>query len=338
MKVMQIEGAWGTGNIRLADRPEPQAGPGEVVIGIEAVSINPRDKVMAEGGYGRRGGALPLVPLCDGAGRVVSLGEGVAGFSIGERVIPAYSRTWLSGTFQSTSFAGAHGGPLDGMMQERIAIPAAALVRAPAHLSAAEAATLPCAAVTAWNALVAQGQLKPGESVLLQGTGGVSLFALQIAKMVGATVIITSSSDEKLARARALGADHTINYRSEPEWHDRARAILGGEGVDHIVEVGGADTLPRSLRAVKPSGVISLIGVLGGVAPALELARVVTRNVRLQGVTVGSRDMLANLVQAMAANRIHPVIDAEGFAFDGVGAALDRLAQGRHFGKIVCTL
>ncbi|MEO1190885.1 MAG: NAD(P)-dependent alcohol dehydrogenase [Pseudomonadota bacterium] len=336
MKVMQIEGAWGTGNIKPATRPDPTAGPGAVVIDIEAVSINPRDKVMTEGGYGRRGGSLPLVPLCDGAGRVSQIGEGVTGFALGDLVIPAYSRTWLSGTFRSESFSGAHGGPLDGMMQEKIAIPAQAVVKAPKHLSAREAATLPCAAVTAWNALIVQGGVQPGQSVLLQGTGGVSLFALQIAKMLGATVVITSSSDEKLDQARALGADHTINYRTEPEWHEAARERLGGQLLDHIIEIGGAETFAKSLRAIRPSGTISLIGILGGALPSLELARVVTRNVRLQGVTVGSREMLDNLARALEANQIHPVIDETRFAFDAVGAALDRLALGKHFGKIVC--
>ena len=337
MRAMQIEDDWGTRNIRLAERPEPEARQGEIVIEIEAVSINPRDKVFCEGGYGRRGGPLPLVPLCDGAGRVRTVGDGVTGFKEGDLVIPTYSRTWLSGTLRSESFVGAHGGPLDGMMQERISIPAYAVVHAPSHLIAREAATLPCAAVTAWNALVVQGKLRPGMSVLLQGTGGVSLFALQIAKMVGATVVITSSSDEKLERAKSLGADHVINYRTEPDWHDAARDRLGGTALDHIVEIGGAETFSKSLRAIRPSGTISLIGILGGVMPALELARVVTRNVRLQGVTVGSREMLNDLCRAMEATNMRPQIDETEFAFEDVGGALDRLGSGAHFGKVVCS-
>ncbi len=337
MKAMQIENDWGLDNIRSATRPDPEPGPGEIVVDIDAVSINPRDRVMAEGGYGRRGGSLPLVPLCDGAGRISAIGDGVSGYAVGDRVIPAYSRTWLSGTFRSESFHGAHGGPLDGMMQEKINIPADAVAAAPHHLNAAEAATLVCAGVTAWNALIVQGGLTSDDTVLLQGTGGVSLFALQIAKMIGATVVITSSSDDKLARATSLGADHTINYRAIPDWHNAAREVTGGAGVDHIVEIGGGDTLSKSLRAIKPSGVISLIGILGGATPALELARVVTRNVRLQGVTVGSREMLNDLARAYEAHGMRPVLDARTFAFDEVGPALASLASGDHFGKITCS-
>ena len=338
MKAMQIESEWGTENIKLANRPVPDPGPGEVVITIEAVSINPRDKVMAEGGYGRRGGSLPLVPLCDGAGVVSAIGEGVANLKVGDKVIPAYSRTWMTGTFQSDSFAGAHGGPLDGMAQEKVLIPATALVAAPKHLSAIEAATLVCAGTTAWNALVVQGGIKAGQSVLLQGTGGVSLFALQIAKMMDARVLITSSSDEKLERAKALGADHCINYHTVQDWHSSARQIFDGDGVDHIIEIGGSNTIAKSLRAIKPSGVISLIGILGGATSELELARVVTRNVRLQGVTVGSREVLENLAQAYELSGLHPTVDENHFAFDKLGIALDSLAAGQHFGKVVCKL
>ena len=338
MKVMVLDGNWGTQNLSLVERPDPQPGPGEVVVEIEAISINPRDKIQCEGGYGRQGGSLPMVPLCDGAGRVSMLGDGVTEFQIGDLVIPAFSRNWMSGTIGSSSSAGAHGGPLDGTAQEKFLIPAAALVRAPAHLSAREAATLPCAALTAWNALIGQGGLLPGQTVLLQGTGGVSLFALQIAKLIGARVIMISSSDEKLERAQALGADHGVNYRTFPDWHEPVREILGGQGLDHVVEIGGGDTLSKSLKLIKPSGVISLIGVLGGALPKLDLGRVVTRNIRLQGVTVGSRELLDQMARAFEANAIHPVIETQGFAFDQLGAALDGLAKGQHFGKVVCTL
>jgi NADPH:quinone reductase-like Zn-dependent oxidoreductase len=214
-------------------------------------------------------------------------------------------------------------------------VPADALVKAPRHLSAAEAATLPCAAVTAWSALVEQGRLHAGLVVLVQGTGGVALFALQFAKLHGAEVILTSSSDAKLARASALGADHLINYRSEPEWHERARAITGRRGVDHIVEIGGAATLERSLAAIGANGTISLIGVLGGNTPQFALGRVVTRNVRLQGVTVGSRATFEAMVRAMEIAGTRPVLDERRFAFEEVGQALAALPEGRHFGKVV---
>jgi NADPH:quinone reductase-like Zn-dependent oxidoreductase len=205
-------------------------------------------------------------------------------------------------------------------------------------MNAAEAATLPCAAVTAWNALIETGEVRAGDTVLLQGTGGVSLFALQFAKMQGAETILISSSDEKLEHAKTLGADHLINYRSEPDWHKQALAITEGQGVDHIVDIGGAGTLDRSIAAVRPSGQISLIGVLGGAVTEVLLGRVVTRHVRLQGITVGSRDMFQNMTAAMTLHRTRPVIDAERFAFDGLKGALERLAQGRHVGKIVGTV
>lgn len=335
MKVMQIEGAWGPENIRPTERPDPVPGPGEVVIRMRAVSINPRDLIMSQGGYGRRGGNLPLVPLCDGAGEVAAVGAGVRRVAVGDLVCPTYSRTWLHGIYGPDSSKGAHGGPLDGTAQELMLIPADAVVKAPRHLSAAEAATLPCAAVTAWNALVEQGNVRAGEVVLLQGTGGVSLFALQFAKLHGAEVILTSSSDDKLARAQALGADHLINYRSEPDWHEGARALTGGRGVDHVVDIGGAATLERSIAALRPSGTISLIGVLGGNSSQLPLGRVVTRNLRLQGVTVGSRDAFEAMVRAMEVAGTRPVLHERRFAFEALGQALAALPEGRHFGKVV---
>lgn len=338
MKAMVLDGDWGPENIRPQERPEPEAGPGELVVAIKAVSVNPRDLVMCQGGYGRMGGALPLVPLCDGAGEVTALGEGVTGFAVGDLVGPTYSQTWLHGTAGPQTFFGAHGGPLDGTAQEMLAMPANAAVKMPSHLSAAEAATLPCAAVTAWNAIAEQGCVRAGDVVLLQGTGGVSLFALQFAKMHGAEVIITSSSDEKLVRAKALGADHTINYREDADWHKAAREITGGRGVDHIVEVGGAGTLEKSIAAIRPSGTISVIGVLSGIAGEINLGRVVTQNVRLQGVTVGGRDMFERMVRAMAAHETRPVIDDARFELEALGDALLTLPKGQHFGKVVCEL
>lgn len=338
MKAMVIEGDWGTENIKPAERPDPEPGPGEIVIDIQAVSINPRDLIMCQGGYGRMGGTLPLVPLCDGAGVVSARGESVEDLAVGDLVCPTYSRTWLHGTAGARTFFGAHGGPLDGTAQEKMLIPADAVVKAPAHMTAAQAATLTCAAVTAWNAVVEQGCVQEGDMVLLQGTGGVSLFALQFARMHGANVIITSSSDDKLARAKALGADHIINYRTTEDWHKRAREITGGAGVDHVVEVGGAGTLDKSIAAVRPSGTISLIGVLSGVAGEINLGRVVTQNIRLQGVTVGSREMFDRMARAMEQHRIEPVIDEDRFALENLGDALSGLPAGKHFGKVVCEL
>ncbi len=335
MRAMVVKDDWGPSNIKLEDRPDPKPGPGELVIAIEAVSINPRDLIMSQGGYGRMGGSLPLVPLCDGAGTVAALGEGVSGFAPGDLVVPNYSRTWMHGSTNTAHQAGAHGGPLDGTAQELFLIPAKAVVKAPSHMDAAQAATLPCAAVTAWNAIVGGGQVKAGDTILLQGTGGVSLFALQFAKMHGAEVIITSSSDEKLEKAKALGADHLINYKSQPDWHKSAKDVSGAEGVDHVVEVGGAGTLDKSIAAVRPGGLISMIGVLSGAGADVNLGRVVTRHVRMQGVTLGSKKLLQDMCRAMELHGTAPVIERERFALDGLGEALQSLTAGKHFGKIV---
>ncbi|MDJ0684409.1 MAG: NAD(P)-dependent alcohol dehydrogenase [Alphaproteobacteria bacterium] len=335
MKAVVIDGEWGPEHMRVVERPDPEPSAEDVVIAIEAVSINPRDLILSRGGYGRFGGTLPLVPLCDGTGRIVAKGASVTGLEIGDRVCPTYSRSWLDGPYRWDSFEGAHGGPLDGTMCERTQIPAAAVVKAPAHLTAEEAATLPCAAVTAWNAIVEQGATRPGDRVLVQGTGGVALFALQFAKSAGAEVFLISSSDERLELGKGLGADHGINYRETTDWHKAVLALTDGVGVDHIVEVGGADTLAKSTACVRPSGVISLIGVLGGAEASFNLGRVVTRNLRLQGVTVGSRAMFARMVRAMEINAIRPMLDKTRFSFDGLPDALRRLPEGGHTGKIV---
>ena len=335
MKAMRLEENWGLDNIRLANLPDPEPGPDDVVIGMEAVSINPRDLVMMQGGYGRMGGSPPFVPLCDGAGRVVAAGDNVTRVKVGDLVCPSFSRTWLRGLVNQVALEGAHGGPLDGTLQELMLIPANAVVKAPDHMTAEEAATLPCAAVTAWNALIESGGLKAGDTVLLQGTGGVSLFALQFAKMQGAEAILISSSDEKLELAGRLGADHLINYRTAPDWHKTVRDITDGAGLDHIVEVGGADTLDKSLAAIKTSGTISVIGVLSGAASQVQLGRIVTRHVRLQGTTVGSREMFENMTAAMTLHATQPVIDKVKFSYQDVAEALQRLPAGGHIGKIV---
>src|SRR5262245_14233309 len=289
MKVMQIEEDWSPDNIRMAERPRPEAGPGEVLIKMEAASLNYRDVVVARRGYGRRSGQLPLVPLSDGAGRVVAAGAGVTRVAVGDLVCPIFNQRWSAGPLTEEYWPGTLGGPHDGVMQEVMRLSEHGLVRAPRHLDALEAATLPCAAVTAWNALVVQGGIRAGDVVLVQGTGGVSLFALLFAKLHGARVIATSSSDVKLERVRSMGADHVVNYRTTPAWDKVAREATGGTGVDLVVEVGGSGTLETSVRAVRVSGTVSLIGVLSGVAGSVNLGPVVTQNIRLQGVTVGSR-------------------------------------------------
>jgi len=336
MKVMQIQDDWSPENIKLAERPDPEPGPGQIVVRMLAGSLNYRDFVISGGGYGRRSGELPLVPCSDGAGTVAAIGDGVTRVAVGDLVCPIFSQTWLEGLYSERSWSGTLGGPLDGAFQELMLLSQEGVVKAPKHMTAAEAASLPCAAVTAWNALVAQGGIQPGDRVLVQGTGGVSMFALQIAKMMGAEVIATSSSDAKLERVRSLGADHVINYKSDPDWHKTAREITGRRGVDHVVEVGGAGTLERSIRAVRPSGIISLIGVLDGAAGALNLGPVVTQNIALQGITVGSRAIFEDMVRAMELHELRPALEEKRFAFEELGAAIAALPKGQHFGKVIC--
>ena len=336
MKVMQIEGDWSADNIVLAERPDPVPGPGQIVVEMKAASLNFRDTVLVNRGYGRRSGELPLVPVSDGAGEVIAVGDGVTRVAVGDLVCPIFSQTWFDGIFSEASWAGTLGGPRDGTFQELMLLSEEGVVKAPKHMSAAEAAALPCAALTAWNALVSQGHIQAGDLVLVQGTGGVSMFALQIAKMMGAEVIATSSSDEKLKRVKALGADHLINYNDDPDWNKTARAISGGRGVDHIVEVGGAGTLERSIRAIRPAGRISLIGVLAGAAGEINLGPVVTQNIGLQGITVGSRAMMEAMVRAMELHELRPALEEQRFKFEDLGAAIAALPKGKHFGKVVC--
>jgi NADPH:quinone reductase-like Zn-dependent oxidoreductase len=333
MKVIELRDDWGLAHIKPGTRPEPAAGPGQVVVRMAAASVNYRDYVVAHRGYGRLTGELPLIPLSDGAGHVVEVGDGVTRVAKGDLVCPTFSQTWFSGALREDDRGGSLGGPLDGVMQELMLVPAAALVKAPAHFSALQAATLPCAAVTAWHA-VTDAAVKAGDVVVTQGTGGVSLFAMQFARMMGALTIVTSSSDEKLARARAMGADVGINYRTEPEWHRAVRQAAGGRGADLVIELGGAASLDQSLRAVRSSGTIALIGVLSGAQAELNLGRVVTQNVRLQGVTTGSRDMFEDMVRAIERHRLEPAIDERRYSFDDTAAAIAAITAGQHFGKI----
>ena len=339
MKAMRLEEEWGPEHIKEVELPDPEPGIGEIVISMKATAINPRDLILSRKGYGRHSGNLPLIPLADGAGHVCDQGAGATKFQIGDLVCPIYNRYWLTGTSDSAHSGGSHGGPLDGTQCEKMLIPEAAVVRAPSYMSAAEASTLPVAAMTAWNALIEQGQAKSGDVILIQGTGGVALFSLQIAKMIGAEVILISSAEDKLSQAQELGADHLINYRENPNWHRIARDITSGKGVDQVIEIGGTGTLNRSIKAVRPSGTLSLIGVLAGVSGEVNLGRVVTQNIRLQGVTVGSRKMFENMVKGFEKNPIIPVIDkAAKFDFRDVGKALASLPNGNHFGKVICEL
>ncbi len=334
MRVMEIRDSWGTASIVAVERPDRDPGPREVAVKMEAASINYRDLVMARGGYGRRGGSLPLVPVSDGAGRVVAVGSDVDQVAVGDLVCPLFAQTWLDGPLLESHWAGMLGGPLDGVMQECMVLPQQGVARVPEHLSAVEAATLPCAALTAWNAVIEVGAVGPGDTVVTQGTGGVSLFALQFAKLMGARVIATSSSDTKLTLARSLGADETINYRQTPEWGRLVREMTGGRGADVVVEVGGAGTLEQSIRAVRVSGKVCLIGVLSGAAGPLNLGPVVTQHISLLGITVGSRAMFEAMCRAVAQHQLQPVFELAPGGFDQVAAAIESIGEGRHIGKL----
>jgi NADPH:quinone reductase-like Zn-dependent oxidoreductase len=333
MKVFQVESDWSRENVRLATRPDPQPGPGEVRLRMKASALNYRDLLVPQRGYGSRMQALPLIMLSDGLGVVDAVGEGVIGVGDGDRLCPLFFQSWLAGDPDESRLARSLGVEMDGTMAEFMVLPVAGAAAVPAHLTDEEAASIPTAGVTAWRALVTEGRVKAGDTVLVQGTGGVSLFALQFAKLLGAFVIVTSSSDGKLERARELGADAVINYRATPGWGKRAREITGGTGVDHIIEVGGQGTLPESLRAIRPGGTISMIGVLAGGTMDAKLGLVVTRHVRLQGITVGSRDDFEAMMRAIGHARLRPVVDRV-FAFEELPQALNYLASGQHFGKV----
>lgn len=315
--------------------PAKALGPREVRIAIRAASLNYRDLLIRQG----QGASLAEpVPLSDGAGDVVEVGPEVTDWKVGDRVMTSFFQTWMDGPFDPSYFAGAMGGSIDGVLAEQIIAPETGLVRIPDHLSFAEAATLPCAAVTAWGALFERGRpLKAGDILLVQGTGGVALFGLQFAKAVGAKVVVLSSSDEKLARAKALGADFGVNYKDTPEWATAVRAVTAGHGADHILELGGAQTFDQSVAAVAANGSIAQIGVLTGFGAAPNLNGLFTANASINGIMVGPKAFLERVSLFMAEHRIAPVIDRT-FAFDDATEAFDHLKAANHMGKIVITL
>jgi len=330
MRAMVLDGGTGLERLTLVDRPAPEPRPGQVVVRLQAASINYRDLATVTAPTAPR---LPLIPLSDGAGFVETVGEGVARVKAGDLVMPSFFPGWIAGP-PKPELLPALGGVLDGCAQEAIAISAEGVTRAPAGFDAAEAASLPCAAVTAWRGLMVEGRLMAGQSVLVQGTGGVSIFALQFAKLAGAFVIVTSSSDEKLERARALGADETINYRAQPEWARAARALTGGRGVDHVVEVGGAGTFRQSIAACALGGHIAVIGVLSGAVKDLSVVEIFARNLKISGVTVGSRQHAEDMVRAIDTAKLKPVIDRR-FPLERLADALALMRDGGHFGKVV---
>jgi NADPH:quinone reductase-like Zn-dependent oxidoreductase len=332
MKVWQIQ-SFGIERLVLEELPQPHLGRGEVLVKVHAVSLNYRDLLMVRGHYNPKL-PLPRVPCSDGAGEVVEVGDDVNAVKVGQRVAGIFMQNWLDGPPTAERSRGALGGDIDGMLAEYVVLPQSGVVGIPEHLSFAEAATLPCAGVTAWNALTNAGQITPGEVVLTQGTGGVSLFALQFAKMMGATVIGTSSSNEKLERAKTLGMKAGLNYRQESEWAKWVLRETNNRGADLIVEVGGAGTIGQSLQAVRTGGTVAQIGVLSQSDQPLPIAPLLHRQVRLHGVYVGSRAHFEAMNRAIEANQLRPVVD-KIFAFAEAREALFTMEKASHFGKIV---
>ena len=335
MKVFELRGAFGIDSLKLAERPDAALKPGQARVRVRATSLNYRDLMTVKHG-GARGVKLPLIPLSDGAGEVVETGPGVTRVKPGDRVMGIFMQTWLAGEPTQAHAASALGGAIDGMLAEHVVLHEDGLVHVPDYLSYEEAATLPCAALTAWQGLMTKGGMQAGDTILVLGTGGVSIFALQFASIAGARTIITSSSDAKLERARELGAAHCVNYRTTPDWQNRVLELTDGVGVDHVVEVGGVGTLEKSLQAVRVGGFVSLIGVLTG-SGTMDPMAILRKSIHMQGIYVGSRAMFEDMNRAMALHELRPVID-RAFPFEESPEALSYMESAAHFGKIVVTL
>ena len=331
MKVVELRARTGIESLVACERPIPQPGPGEILVRIKAATLNYRDLAIARGSYGSF--ALPIVPLSDACGEVSALGEGVARFAVGDAVCPLYVMDWMSGPPQADVVARRLGGPQDGVLAQYVCVPARSAVRAPRHMSALEAATLPIAGVTAWQALFVQGRVTPGDVVVVQGTGGVSMFALQLARAAGASVIATSASQDKAQRARALGAREVIDYRAHPDWQRRVMELTDGRGADHVIDVVGGANVARSIGAVRIGGTVSLIGFLDDTRGVIDLPEAFRRVVTLNCISVGSRAAFEALIAATEASELRPVV-GRVFGFDEVHAAYEHLAAGAHFGKV----
>jgi len=327
MKIFTVaKGSTGFDGLKRGERERPTAGPRQVLVRMRAASLNFRDLAIIAGKYFRGPLTEDTIPLSDGAGEVAALGAGVTQFAVGERVVA---------TFTQGNPPAALGFPLDGTLTEYAVLPADGLLRIPAHMSFEEAATLPCAGVTVWNALMhGPKSLRPGETVLALGTGGVAIFALQLGKMTGARVIITSSSDAKLERARALGADHCINYKTTPDWEKTVLDLTDGQGADHVIDTGGVGTLPRSYVAVGSGGTVSVIGVMTRPEGDLSPYPLMTKGAMVRGIFVGTREHFDGLMKAAAVNRLHPIVD-KTFDFDAAPEAYKYLKSAQHFGKVV---
>lgn len=335
MKAYHLTAQTGPDALRLVDLPEPKPARGQVLVRVRANSLNYRDLMVADGRYGKA--AVPLIPLSDGAGEIAAVGEGVTRWKAGDRVAATFFQGWRSGPFNRDVPNTALGGALNGMLAEFVVLSEDGVVAIPSHLSFEEAATLPCAALTAWQALVTKGNVSASETVLLLGTGGVSIFALQFAKMHGARVIITSSSDAKLARAKALGADDTINYQSKPDWEKEVFRLTDKAGVNQVVEVGGKGTFGKSLRSICPGGQIHLVGGVSGFTSEVPLIEIIGKMAVVRGIYVGNREMFEAMNRAITLHKTKPVIDRV-FPFADAPAAYQYQMSGAHFGKVVISL
>jgi NADPH:quinone reductase-like Zn-dependent oxidoreductase len=331
MRAYQLSQATGIDALTQVDLPTPKPGPRQVLVKVAACSLNYRDLAIALGTY-RMPTKPNLIPLSDGAGEVVEIGAGVTRVKVGDRVAGCFFQRWIGGPPEADTHLSALGGGIDGMLADYAVLEEHGVVKLPSHLSFEEGASLPCAAVTAWHALAEHARVLAGQTVLVQGTGGVSIFALQLARLMGAQVIVTSSSEQKLASAKELGAAHGVNYKATPEW-DQAVVEASGGGVDHVVEVGGPGTLARSLRAIRIGGKITLIGVLSGAAEINPML-IFARRANLQGISVGSMQMFEAMNRAISASGLKPIVD-KVFPFNDAPAAYRHLQSGQHFGKIV---
>lgn len=335
MRALNVSQPWGLDQLKVVEVPDPTPGPGEVLVRMRAVSLNYRDLLMVGGIYSRgpaTGG--PITPFSDGCGIVEALGEGVTRFAVGDRVATLFFQGWISGPPTLEKLSTSLGFPIPGAGRELGVFSQEGLSKVPDFLSDEQVATLPCAALTAWRGLFEDARLKPGETVVLQGTGGVSIFGLQFAHAAGLKTLITSSSDEKLQRAKALGADTLVNYRQEPEWSKAVRAATGGVGADMILEVGGGGTIEQSMRAIRIGGHVAVIGVVAGAGNPFNPAALIGNSAKLQGLSVGSREAFEAMCRAIEQHRIQPVVD-KLFPWTEAKAAFQAMQAGEHFGKIV---
>jgi len=339
MRALSVSEPWGFDQIKVVEAPDPTPGPGEVLVRMRAVSLNYRDMLMVMGMYGRGSATAPapITPFSDGCGVVEAVGPGVTRVKPGDRVASLFFQAWNSGPPTLEKLSSALGFPIPGVGRELAVLSQDGVSKVPDFLTDQQVATLPCAALTAWRALFEDGDLKPGDTVVLQGTGGVSIFGLQFAHAAGCRTLITSSSDEKLQRAKALGADELINYREVAEWAKPVREATGGVGADLIIEVGGGGTIEQSMRAIKIGGHIAIIGVVAGPGSGFNPVGLIGNSAKLQGVSVGSREMFEAMCRAIELHRIQPVVD-KVFPWTEVAAAFTAMQGGQHFGKIVLEL